>query len=363
MGPNDVGSHLIERGRDKGQHILVIRLSALGDVAMTVPILSALLQQYPHLKITVLTKGFFKPIFSQLPRTTVFEAEVDSQHKGLTGLFKLYRELKKREITAVADLHNVLRSNVLKFFFTYGRIRVRQIDKGRADKKALTAYKNKKFKHLKTTHLRYADVFGSLGYPLNLSDVHLLTKEDLSKRTLELVGKRDKKWIGIAPFAAFEGKRYPIGQMKEVVSMLGRNGNAKVILFGGGEAEARTLNALSGENSINIVGKLKFSEELALISNLDLMVSMDSGNAHLAAMYGIPTLTLWGVTHPFAGFYPFGQDLNNALLADRKKFPLIPTSVYGNEMPKGYEMAIASIPPAKVYEKIMAMLESKPSMG
>ena len=58
-----------------------------------------------------------------------------------------------------------------------------------------------------------------------------------------------------------------------------------------------------------MAGKYKFKEELALISNLDLMVSMDSSNGHLAAIYGVPIVTLWGVTHPFLGFAPFGQHI------------------------------------------------------
>ncbi|MEO0528703.1 MAG: glycosyltransferase family 9 protein, partial [Bacteroidota bacterium] len=103
-------------------------------------------------------------------------------------------------------------------------------------------------------------------------------------------------------------------------------------------------------------GKLTFQEELALISNLDLMLSMDSGNAHLAAMYGIPVVTLWGVTHPYAGFYPIKQARDNALLANRDKYPLIPTSVYGNKMPSGYEKAMETISPEAVFQKIEMIL-------
>ena len=58
---------------------------------------------------------------------------------------------------------------------------------------------------------------------------------------------------------------------------------------------------------LNIAGKLSFKEELELIRSLDVMVSMDSGNAHLAAMQDVKTITLWGVTHPYAGFAPFHQ--------------------------------------------------------
>ena len=59
---------------------------------------------------------------------------------------------------------------------------------------------------------------------------------------------------------------------------------------------------------------------------------MDSGNGHLAAMYGIPVITVWGVTHPYAGFAPFLQPEENSITADREQFPLIPTSVYGNKV-------------------------------
>ena len=65
-----------------------------------------------------------------------------------------------------------------------------------------------------------------------------------------------------------------------------------------------------------VAGKLSFSEELDTISNLDCMISMDSGNAHLAAMYGVKVITIWGVTHPFAGFAPFHQPKEYSLLPD-----------------------------------------------
>jgi len=88
------------------------------------------------------------------------------------------------------------------------------------------------------------------------------------------------------------------------------------------------------------------------------MLSMDSGNAHMAANYGIPVVTLWGVTHPYAGFYPFGQPMENALVADREAYPLIPTSVYGNKVPKGYENAMNTIRPKEILDKLLGVLEA-----
>ncbi|MBU2948240.1 glycosyltransferase family 9 protein [Zobellia uliginosa] len=332
----------------------------MGDVAMTVPVLIALTKQYPNLKITLLTRKFFGPMFASLPNVSVFEADVKGRHKGVFGLYRLYKELLKLNIDAVADLHNVLRSKVLKRYFKFGGIPVVQIDKGRAEKKALTSSTSRIFKPLKSTHKRYVDVFQNLGFPIDLSKNPILPKVGLSQETVKIIGSDSKRWIGIAPFAAFEGKTYPLELMEEVIEKLNTKGEYKIFLFGGGPVQEKKLEKISDKfkSCISMVGKLSFKEELALISNLDVMLSMDSGNAHLAAMYGIPVVSIWGVTHPHAGFYPFGQDINNALCADRDKFPLIPTSVYGNKMPKGYELAMNTILPEQVIAKIESVLHS-----
>jgi ADP-heptose:LPS heptosyltransferase len=344
--------------KGKYTHILIIRLSAMGDVAMTVPVITALLQQYPHLRLTLLTKRTFAPIFDGLDNVQVYAADVKNRHKGLKGLWRLYKELKPLEIDAVADLHNVLRSRVLKKYFGLERIPFVQIDKGRKEKKALTRTKNKVFEQLKTTHERYAEVFSKLGYPIDLSSSPPLERLPLSPKVLDLVQQDTKKWVGIAPFAAHDGKMYPLESMETVIQELNNTNKYKILLFGGGEKEVTVLEdmANSFNNALCMAGKLQLSEELQLISNLDVMLSMDSGNAHMAANYGIPVVTLWGVTHPYAGFYPFGQPMDNALTADRETYPLIPTSVYGNKVPQGYENAMQTIEPADVLNKLFQLL-------
>jgi ADP-heptose:LPS heptosyltransferase len=102
---------------------------------------------------------------------------------------------------------------------------------------------------------------------------------------------------------------------------------------------------------------MKLQQELALISNLDVMVSMDSGNAHIAAMLGVKVITIWGATHPYAGFAPFNQPLENALLSDREKYPMLPTSVYGNKIVPGYEEAMRTITREMVVLRVQKQLE------
>ena len=339
-------------------HILVIRLSAMGDVAMTIPVLKKLTQHYLDTEFTILTRKFFAPLFEDLPRVKVFEAEVDTKYKGIGGLKKLAGELRELEIDAVADLHDVLRSNVLDVFFKVYGIPVRQIDKGRAEKKALTRKRNKKFRPLKATHQRYAEVFAELNLPVDLSSVDFLEKKKLSPQVRELTGIEPRKWLGVAPFAQHESKTYPEDLMKQVLKDLQENEQLKIFLFGGGSKEEKMLNEWEKEfpNVINAAGKFSFREELGLISNLDAMLSMDSGNGHLAANYGVPVLSLWGLTHPHAGFAPFAQPQDHSLVPDLERYPEIPTSIYGTKTPAKYEDAMRTIPAGKVVEKLKEIL-------
>lgn len=335
------------------KNILVIRLSAMGDVAMTIPVLQALTKQYSDLKITVLTKPFFKPLFRNTHNISVIAVDVQHTHKGVFGLYKLARVLNKSyRFYAIADLHNVIRSKLLKLFIT-SKV-VATINKGRKEKQQLTS--GKLFKPLKSTHQRYADVFGALGYPVDLSNPSFPQPVTLKDDLKGLVGDRLSGFIGIAPFAAHEGKVYPLTLMEEVVKALSTS--YKIILFGGGKDEADLLVRweTSYSNTVALAGKLSLERELDIISNLDIMLSMDSGNAHLAAMMGVKVVTIWGVTHPYAGFMPFNQPEDYALLSDKKAFPLIPTSVYGNIVPKGYEKAAASVLPDTVVDKIKAVV-------
>lgn len=341
----------------EGDHLLIIRFSAMGDVAMLSPVLRILMSTYPNLSVTVLTKEFFVPIFNDLPLISVKAADLKGRHKGIFGLYRLSKELKDMGITAVGDMHNVLRSNILKALFLFSNIPFKQIDKGRAEKKALTASTNKVFAPLKSTHQRYADVLADLGYPVDLSQTILPEKQDLSLEMLKITGIKKDTWIGIAPFAAHQAKAYPIPLLAEVLEKLSGERDIKIFLFGGA-GEGETLEALASgyDNIISLAGKLKFEEELDVISHLNLMIAMDSGNAHLAAMKGVKVLTIWGVTHPFAGFAAFNQPEDHHILPDRDKYPAIPTSVYGNKSLEGYDDVMATIPPDTVVKKIKELL-------
>ncbi|TDP60011.1 glycosyltransferase family 9 protein [Flavobacterium dankookense] len=327
----------------------------MGDVAMTVPVIRAMVEQHLTVKITVVSRPFFKPFFDGIPNVEFFAVDVKKRHKGFFGLLKLYSDLQQLNIDAVADLHNVLRSQIIRTLFSLSGKKVAATDKGRAEKKALTRAENKVFQPVKTMVERHVETFKKLGFSVDLSLPNFPEKAILSEEILSISGKKDNfKWIGIAPFAQYESKVYPLDLMQKVIDLLAENTQYKIFLFGGGNEEIEKLNILAKqrENCIVVAGKLKFNQELQFISNLDVMLSMDSGNAHIASMLGIKVITLWGATHPFAGFAPFNQPLENCLTADRNQYPLLPTSVYGNKKVAGYEEIMRSISVESVVEKV-----------
>lgn len=330
----------------------------MGDVAMTVPVLRALVLQHPEVKITVVSRPFFQPFFDGIPNVNFFGVDLNKRHKGFIGLVRLFSDLRKLKIDVVADLHNVLRSKVVRTLFALSGKKVAATDKGRAEKKALTSLTNKVFAPVKPMVERHVDTFKQLGFSIDLTNPQFSEKAILSEEILSITGIKNQNWIGIAPFAQYESKVYPIDLMQQVIDGLAQNKSYKIFLFGGGEKEIQLLNQLQNqhENVVVLAGKTQFKQELDVISNIDIMLSMDSGNAHIAAMFGVKVITLWGATHPFAGFKPFNQPDDFCLTSDSAQYPLLPTSIYGNKKVEGYDKVMRTILPSQVIEKINSNL-------
>ncbi len=337
------------------KHLLVFRFSSLGDVAMTVPVLQLLLKQYTQLQVTVVSTAFVKPLFEGIERLHFVAADLKGAHKGFAGLCRLYRQLKKEvPYDAVADFHNVLRTKVLRSFMLLDGKPIAVMDKGRAEKKALTREHNKILKPLKTTFERYAEVLSQLHLPVLLNVTEGL-KEKQDVEEIKELKAQGFQLVGIAPFAQYERKMYPLPKMKEVVKMLLQYQHIKVYLFGGKE-DAAILQQWADEipGVQNCAGNMRFADELKLISNLHIMISMDSANMHLASLYGVPVVSIWGATHPYAGFNGWGQKWDNAVQVD---LYCRPCSVFGNKPgPRNDLACLQQISPLMVYSKVLAQL-------
>lgn len=296
--------------------VLAYRFSAFGDVAMTAPVFREILEQNPNLQIILVTRNNFRALFEGIPNLIFKGIDIDD-YRGIFGMRKLAHELT-REVRPdfIADLHSVIRTKILNGIFRKRGFKVSVLFKGKVDKEHLTDVWNLEKVQLRHTTERYADVFRQIGFPVTLSHQYRQVSAE-------------KSGIGFAPFAQHRGKMLPIEKSFEVAKILSKK--HKIYFFGGGSSEVETLNQWVEQipNSENYAGKLNLNEELQKIAELETMISMDSANMHLASLMGTRCVSIWGSTHPFAGFLGYGQSENDVIQV--KDLTCRPCSVFGDK--------------------------------
>lgn len=349
-------------------NLLLLRFSAMGDVALLSPVVQAFTHHHPDVRITVVTRPKFTVFFAQFPNVRVVGADVSGRHKGLSGLFRLFQELRKTDsFDLVIDANENLRSSVLKRLFWMAGVSSVTIDKGRAEKRALTRKKDKIRRPLPHSIERYATLFKTAGFPLQLSPERAsFSFEPTAVAETELVTflKRhhpstDEPWLGIAPFAQHPQKIWPFERFGLLLKQIYSDRSMPIFLFGGGSAEIAQLETLRQRfpQVIIVAGQLSLSAELALIRRLSGMLCMDSGNMHLATLSGVSVLSIWGATHPNAGFGPWGQGAEAIIQVPTDVLTCRPCSVFGN-VPcwRGDLACLNDISVATVAERVRGML-------
>lgn len=342
---------------NKKEKILIIRFSAMGDVAMTAPIVKQVAEQNQEYDFFFVSRKLFKPFFNDIPNLEFIEFD-PKQFKGFWGLRRFYLLLKKLDINIVADLHFNLRSRVVSSFFKLAGARVVHLEKGRAEKKALTSRHHKILTPLKPMWQRYAEVFEKIGLKTRIKTNFTKNNKPILPSVATLVGGKDANfWVGISPFAQHAQKVYPLEKMEEVVGGLNIHG-IKTFIFGGGALEKAVGEEWEKrfEHCISVIGKLSLEEELNLIGSLDIMISMDSAGMHLASLENINVVSVWGATHPYAGFLGYGQKEENCVQAD---LYCRPCSVYGNKPCFRGDLACMNlIEPKIIIEKTLHLLKN-----
>ncbi len=333
----------------------------MGDVAMTAPVLEAFAERYPQYEIVMLTRAFYKPFFFRVPKLRIHNVDLAKYHRGSKGLWRLFHELRYSypfDFDLVIDLQDKIYSRLLRKFYRLAGVKTIHMEKGRDEKKALTRRKKKVMRQLPTSIDRYADAFRRAGFELP-------TPTALPERPprpapqihgIDYIRREGEKWLGIAPFAQHRGKVYPIVNIKRIIGrLIAEHPEYRIFIFGGGPAEKASAASLVEEYPAvtSAIGMLTLEQEMDLMANLDLMLSMDSSAMHMASLLGVRVVSVWGATHPYAGFLGLGQSPEDAV--QLAELECRPCSVYGHkECWRGDYACMETLPWERVYNLLLS---------
>ena len=335
-------------GHRSRHHILIIRFSAMGDVIMSLFAVSALRETYPDLRITVATKPKFAKFYNEIPDIEILTLDSSG---SLKSLFRLISAAAKSRIDCVADIHNSLRSRIIRYCLRFTGAKISLFHKNRRERSSI---KGKGLEIVPFRHnvLKFCDVFARLGFPVPDP------KQQRQQRPVpEIFGEKSGKWIGYAPFASKYMKIYPQEQSRELIGLMSSRYD-RVFIFSGPGRELDFVREMEARypNVTGVFGRTDIWGELALMTNMDAMVTMDSSSMHLASLAGVPLVSVWGATHPAAGFMGYGYDIGkNCIQSD---LPCRPCSIYGEgkcmyDSLKCFE----TITPEMIMEKVSAVEE------
>lgn len=333
--------------------ILVIRFSAMGDVALTLPAILGI--NSPNVEIVMLTRPAFKPFFAETDRLTLFTADFNKRHKGFAGIIRLFNDLRKTgKFDSVIDLHSVIRSRIIGLLFAISGATVTTIDKGRREKRRLI--KGQEKKTLKHSVERYVETLNKAGIAVSPTGAPWInpSKYALGKLT-PLFGNKTAINIGVAPFAKHPLKMWPQKYMEKLLKLISENHNVTFWLFGGREDEAQ-LEAIAAkfDRTHCLAGKHPLDVELAAISKLDFMIAMDSSNMHMAALAATKTVSIWGATDPMTGFGAWQQPESYSVMIPAGELACRPCTVYGKgTCHRGDFACMETLTPETVYGRII----------
>lgn len=326
----------------------------MGDVLLTIPVLLGVLNKDQDLQLVFVTRKKFIPYFDGIDRLITIPFDPEGPHKGLAGLFRLFGEIRRHPFNQVVDLHGILRTWILDILFQFSGCRIYTVSKHRKKRREMLKHR---LPGLRLPHAteRYLEVFAKAGLAASISAgiFPAGNKSGLIHRIPE-----NKIRIGIAPVSRHKTKNWGIGNTDQLISLLRLEYSAEIHLFGGRE-DRPSLNALTRPDVFNHAGVMGPLEEIAWIRSMNLFVSMDSANMHLAALCGIPTVSIWGATDPGLGFAPLNQPDDFALFSDPDQVYCRPCSIYGEIPCKRSDapmICMNSISPTRVLDKINEIL-------
>ena len=338
--------------------VLIICFSSISNVAAIVPQLYGLTCDYPEHEFVVLSRSFLRPLFDKLNNVTFVGGDIRGAHKTPIGVFRLFKELKALRPDVVLDMQRSWRTKMIARLFMLSGTKTLTIGFASGEQKKLIKKGAKKYHPIPTIFDRQARLYAKIRLKVNDSFEKLYEPSaDQVAKITELYGEKQGRWIGIAPFSIARGKTLPFRKMKNIIAHFDKKPDTKIFLFGAGEMENELLSDWQSlyENVYAVHTSLQLDDELALMNQLDLMVSMDSANMHLASLMAVPVVSVWGATHQYSGFLGWKQSAENCVGVD---FSCRPCTAHSDKKCKyGDYRCLESLHSSKIIEVIEKNLE------
>ncbi len=334
------------------QHLLIVRFSAMSDVAMLAHVVRALRVNHPTLRVSMLTQRLFEPLFKGLD-VNFIPVDLDGRHSGFTGMRRLACEISEMDIDCVADMQSVLRTTLFRVMLKFQGVTSAYLRKDKVSKwMRMDGGCQDMTKPLKHTVERYCDVLRDLGFEVD----NPAPIEKIERPNPMPYDKGSERWIGVAPFSVHEGKRYPLHLVRRLIPILLKKYDRLFIHSGGGkELKFAEEMAATYDRVEAVYSQITLAQEIDLISNEDCIVSMDSFTMHVASLVVTPVVSIWGATHPLVGFSGYGCDPEGYVQLD---LPCRPCSTFGNKRCRMRDYnCLHDITPESVAERVDYIIE------
>jgi lipopolysaccharide heptosyltransferase II len=289
--------------------ILVMRLSSIGDIILTTPLLRSLRKAYPEAHITFVIKKQFAELLNGSP--FINELIPFDKSEGFAGLRRMKRQLRERHFDVFIDIHKNWRSRYLrmglgiKLTTTYPKYIFRRT--------LLIWLKLNLYRKLKPVYLRYFDSVRKLGIKYDGQGTEIHVSQAVTEKVRNMLSDEgfhfNAPLVIICPGATYFNKRWKTEGFIETARTLIRQRSAFIVIHGGKEDMALCKEITDGisPGAVSMAGKLSLSESAALLSLGTLVIANDSGLLHLAQSQKKPVVGIYGPTTRELGFFPLEQ--------------------------------------------------------
>jgi ADP-heptose:LPS heptosyltransferase len=278
---------------EKKLKILVIRFSSIGDIVLTFHALRCLKEKHPNAEVHFLTKSTYKELLLASTfhdKTLFFEGDL-KQTKG---------EIRKENYSHIIDLHNNLRTRLLTVGIS--GVQLKRLVKLNWKKWLLTRLKKNK---LPNKHVvdRYIDAFTDLDVKSDHKNTAFFVPNTFEIE-LNRYDLRKKSFLAIAMGAQYRTKKFPVASLIEVIESY----DLPIVLLGGHteqEDSKKIQAAFPQKKMYNLCGELSLLASASILSQAKTVLTNDTGLMHIAAMFDVPIVSIWGNTVPAFGMSPY----------------------------------------------------------